>query len=406
MSSGITEQEEEVKIRAVQDYINGVMAQNSTRRIFGGMMLAADIFFDLNVNHPELLGFLVKNQRDYAKPLNREEFPVAFDQEPRILRDLKLIGVLSPIPKADRETYNLVSKAELRIPPIKTSQHRYMTYRFSPAYLISVVGLPRPSGYRALKALRNMTLNLEFFLEKTDSGIQVHPQEETYPLIESLTNSSSKKNYLQFYMEGYENVLILPDQQLKRFYEFVRLELLNLYTIRELELLIEELEMKFNRFKYETVDAALTYQVQYAARQNSADPEIAELVAKSKDEVFKNALNDWKNRLETVDITLKLLKKLIKAHKSHETTFQKKNIDHLNKLYDSTENMIEHLNNELLKYTFQALQESSKKVVYNTETEITQLADHYLREPLSGQMLVSYSEIERFYRRAYGRIDA
>ncbi len=406
MPSKITKKDEKTRIRAVQDYINGVMAQKSTRLIFGGMMLAAEVFFNINVNFPELLGFLVKNQRDYVIPLNRDEFPVDFNQEPRILQDLKLIGVLSPILKADKETYNLVSKEDLLIPPVRNSQHRYMTYRYSPAYLISVVGLPRPSGYRAFKALKNMTLNLMFFKEKTDRGRQVVLEEEPYRLIEFLTDSDSKKNYLQFYMEGYEKILTLPDQQLKRFYEFIRLELLNLHMIRDLKALIEELTMKFSSFDYKTVEAAIGYQIQYAARKDiNPAPEVSELIAKSKDEAFKNALNEWKNRLEGVYNTSNLLKRLVKARKNHTKTFQKKNLYHLNKLYDSTENMVKHLIEELSKYTFQALNGSSQKTVYSTEADILQLAYHYHREPLTDQTLGSYREIERFYRRAYGRTE-
>jgi len=251
-----------------------------------------------------------------------------------------------------------------------------------------------------------MTLSLEFFQEKTDSGIQVDHKEESYRLIESLTVSDSKKSYLQFYMEGFDTLLILPKQQLNRFYAFIRLELLNFHTIRELKILIEELETKFSRFNYDTVKATLTYQVQYAAQANIADPEVTELIAKSKEDVFKNTLNDWKIRLETVDNNVKLLKRLVKAREKHIKTFQKKNLDHLNKLYDSIETMVERLNDELLKHTFQASQGYFQKTGYDTETDILQLAYHYLREPISGQLLESYSEIETFYRRAYGRIDA
>ena len=58
------EPEKEVRIRALQDDINEVMAQPSTRCIFGAMMRGANIFSDLNGRHPELLSFLVKHQKD------------------------------------------------------------------------------------------------------------------------------------------------------------------------------------------------------------------------------------------------------------------------------------------------------------------------------------------------------
>ena len=207
----------EIRIRAIKDFLNGVMAQKSTRLILGGMILASDVFFKLNLKYNKLLSFLYKQQREYSVPLNLKDLPIDFTKTPATLDDMQLIGVLSPIYSDNKGNFNLVSKSDLIIPPVTTNDYNFLAHRYSAAYLIKVVGLPRPSGYRGIKALKEITLKLRYYDEESDVGVKYTPKEEPYRLIDFVQDPETQKQYCQFYIHGYERFLELPPDLRDRF---------------------------------------------------------------------------------------------------------------------------------------------------------------------------------------------
>lgn len=165
---------------------------------------------------------------------------------------------------------------------------------------------------------------------------------------------------------------------------------------------------KYGKFELSLVNAARYSQSQYATlSETSDDTEIEKLRNKAQSDYLKEALNEWKNRLDTINLIKDLLKKLIKSREKHSKTFNEYNLDHLEKLFSSKDEIREKFDQELLQYVSHGLRETlgpNQPHPYNTEEEVLQKAYVHYWEPLNKEDQKSYTDIKRFYHLAEGRM--
>lgn len=397
----MSSQIEENKIRSIKDYINGIIGNKSTRRIFGCVILASSTFLDLNMNHNEILKYLGKTQRKNSLPIKEEELPQELINNPGIIEDLKLIGVLIP----DREfvkTYNLVGKENLKIPPITKKHHKYLKHQYKPSYLIQIVGLTRATGYRGINSLKKMKLKLRTYEGDDENGYYIEIDSESYTLLEEAPDEELNLIFLSLNMNGHDQILELGEMLRKRLLVYTRLELKNLNQIKDLIFLQSGLKDKFDEFDIEKLESVQIHQSKYASIENKPEDEtVRELWKKAKDIKFQSSLKRWITLLTEVNDIHQALKEVIKSRKSFDKVFNEKNFDQI-LLYNTDEEMKDKYNTTLKQYLTRAIR-SSQVLQYDKESEIIAAAEIKLTKKITEEEQKEYTELRKYYIKAETR---